>query len=89
MLLPTLNPIVAVTSDDEFHHWALEIYEWLSLVSLESPRILAGDDIDPYLSRYQAPENVSDSGTTCNMVTLSLKGLIPHKCVMHLFNILW
>lgn len=37
---------------DEF---STEIYEWLSLVRLGSPRVAAGDKIDPYLSRYQVP----------------------------------
>ena len=34
----------------EFEH---EIYEWLSLVRLESPRINTSDHVDPYLSRYR------------------------------------
>ncbi|EPE10594.1 ribonuclease p 40kda subunit [Ophiostoma piceae UAMH 11346] len=37
-----------------------ELYEWLSLVRLGSPRVKAGDDIDPYLSRYAVPG--SDAG---------------------------
>ena len=38
-----------------------ELYEWLSLVRLGSPRVKAGDDIDPYLSRYTVPG--SDAGS--------------------------
>lgn len=33
------------------------MYEWLSLVRLQSPRVMAGDNIDPYLSRYQVPDD--------------------------------
>lgn len=35
--------------------FATETYEWLSLIRLQSPRVEAGDSIDPYLSRYQIP----------------------------------
>ncbi|KAK2016719.1 ribonuclease P 40kDa subunit [Colletotrichum eremochloae] len=35
--------------------FATETYEWLSLIRLQSPRVQAGDSIDPYLSRYQVP----------------------------------
>lgn len=34
---------------------AAELYEWISLVRLRSPRVLYNDDINPYLSRYTAP----------------------------------
>lgn len=45
---------------DEYEDFATNIYEWLSLLRLESPRILSGDDIDPYLSRYRAPGDSQD-----------------------------
>lgn len=32
-----------------------ELYEWLSLLRLQSPRTVFSDSIDPYLSRYKAP----------------------------------
>ena len=65
------------TSDykDDFEEWALETYEWLSLVAMESPRILSEDTIDPFLSRYQVPQ--SDSGKAFTMVTLTWTGFIP------------
>lgn len=34
---------------------ATELYEWISLVRLGSPRVLYNDSIDPYLSRYSSP----------------------------------
>jgi ribonucleases P/MRP protein subunit RPP40 len=40
-----------------------ELYEWLSLVRLGSPRIQAADNIDPYLSRYQVPVSSDDDAT--------------------------
>lgn len=34
---------------------ASDLYEWLSMISLDSPRIDRLDKIDPYLSRYELP----------------------------------
>ncbi|KFA63918.1 hypothetical protein S40285_03779 [Stachybotrys chlorohalonatus IBT 40285] len=34
---------------------ATDIYEWLSLIRLDSPRVEVHDKIDPYLSQYSAP----------------------------------
>ncbi|KAJ6782631.1 hypothetical protein PWT90_00184 [Aphanocladium album] len=36
---------------------AADLYEWLSLVRLGSPRVLHNDTIDPYLSRYIVPDS--------------------------------
>lgn len=38
----------------------VELYEWLSLVRLGSPRVAAADRVDPYLSRYQVPAPAAD-----------------------------
>lgn len=37
-----------------------ELFEWLGLVRLGSPRVQAADNIDPYLSRYQVPVSSDD-----------------------------
>lgn len=50
---------------------ATELYEWLSLVRLGSPRAAAKDDIDPYLSRYRAP---GDSEGHMHVCRLSWQG---------------
>ena len=44
--------------------FATDIYEWLSLVRLQSPRVAAGDAIDPYLSRYQVPDEYGNAVDT-------------------------
>ena len=49
-----------------------ELYEWLALVRLGSPRVQAADNIDPYLSRYQVPVSSDDdaaapSGAICTL----------------------
>lgn len=56
--LPELKPPVEFlvpAARDDFETFATEIYEWLSLVRLESPRVNPTDNIDPFLSRYQVP----------------------------------
>ncbi|OIW28797.1 hypothetical protein CONLIGDRAFT_654905 [Coniochaeta ligniaria NRRL 30616] len=61
--LPTLKPdteMVASGDRDMYEEFATELYEWLSLLRLESPRILSSDQIDPYLSRYRAPGDSQD-----------------------------
>lgn len=70
-------------SGDGFEDWALETYEWLSLIAIESPRVCSEDTIDPFLSRYQVPDY--DSGKISRLVTLTWTGLIPNCWVRRLF----
>lgn len=56
--LPTLKPPVEYlvpAAREDFETFATDVYEWLSLVRLESPRVSPTDNIDPFLSRYRAP----------------------------------
>ncbi|KAK5657789.1 hypothetical protein OQA88_2862 [Cercophora sp. LCS_1] len=56
--LPTLKPPVELlvpAAREDFETFATEVYEWLSLVRLGSPRVHPKDEIDPFLSRYQVP----------------------------------
>lgn len=56
LAVPHLQPPRDMSaSSDDFRDMASDLYEWLSLVSLQSPRLEASDDIDPYLSRYTPP----------------------------------
>lgn len=80
---PNLSPPHSSNFDDNFEDWALETYEWLSLVAMESPRIISEDIIDPFLSRYQVPYN--DSGKILDVVTLTWTGFIPSLWIMQLF----
>lgn len=81
--VPNLSPPRSSESDDGFEYWALETYEWLSLVATESPRVCSEDTIDPFLSRYQVPAR--DSEKISNMVTLRWTGLIPTCWVRQIF----
>lgn len=49
-------------SRQDLEDFATDIYEWLSLLRLDSPRVHPGDSVDPFLSRYAipgAPEDLS------------------------------
>lgn len=70
-------------SDEAFEDWALEIYEWLGLVAIGSPRVCSEDAIDPFLSRYQVPD--CGSGKFSSLVTLTWTGLIPNYWVRNFF----
>ncbi|CAK7272339.1 hypothetical protein SEPCBS119000_005072 [Sporothrix epigloea] len=55
----------------------VELYEWLSLVRLGSPRVEAADKIDPYLSRYAVPSpDVGESAASSvkDLCTLRWRG---------------
>lgn len=56
-MAPLTFPSEVIESGDRpgLEDYATETYEWLSLIRLQSPRVAAGDNIDPYLSRYQTP----------------------------------
>ncbi|KAJ8132930.1 hypothetical protein O1611_g700 [Lasiodiplodia mahajangana] len=66
-------------SRSELEAYATDVYEWLSLVRLESPRVKLGDSIDPYLSTYTIPGDSSESseGRLCK---ISWQGFIPPGC---------
>ncbi len=57
---------------DEF---VADLYEWLSLLRLQSPRAEAGDVIDPYLSRYQIPSD-PERRETASICKISWQGLL-------------
>jgi ribonucleases P/MRP protein subunit RPP40 len=67
----------------------IEMYEWLGLAIMKSPRIRSDDDIDPYLSRYQVPEfgqSISnESGLKENIIIMRWHGLIDPDFVVQQF----
>ena len=65
-----IDPIISDTLDAEATY---EVIEWLGLVVLQSPRVLHGDIIDPYLSRYTAPEGSTE---TLSLMTMKWEGLL-------------
>ena len=85
VLLPDLDPADGMNSKGDFEDWALDVYEWLSLVGIQSPRATAGDSIDPYLSRYRIPRLSDDSGPPKNLILLSWSSLLPARWIRSLF----
>ncbi|KAK0643336.1 ribonuclease P 40kDa subunit-domain-containing protein [Cercophora newfieldiana] len=67
--IPLLQPAAEYIESgarDDLESFSTELYEWLSLVRLESPRINPRDDIDPFLCRYHAPDPVTP-GKLCKI----------------------
>ncbi|KAF2761668.1 hypothetical protein EJ05DRAFT_496571 [Pseudovirgaria hyperparasitica] len=77
----TLCPVLPGLRGLEDQGIAAEVYEWLSLVSLASPRLSASDDMDGFLSRYAVPEVDAHVPTSCNLVRLRWRGLITPQYV--------
>ena len=65
---------------------AIEMSEWLSLVSLQSSRIEQDDTIDPYLCRYSRPDG--DPANTGELVLIKWSGFIPAQWLRNMFIIL-
>ena len=83
VLLPALNPFEASKSSEGFEQWALETYEWLGLVSLQSPRVLQSDSLDSYLSRYKVRGD--DSGPNAKvLIGIEWTGFFPVTWVRNL-----
>lgn len=87
VVMPLLRPDPAVMlrpgGQGYFDDFATEIYEWLSLVRLESPRVQPADRIDPYLSRYQVP-GVSEHQHESQVCTIAWQGLMSSSWVCSL-----
>lgn len=77
--VPPLAPppdLIADGGDEELPAFAGEIYEWLSLLRLESPRVSSADSVDPYLSRYRPPGEPGE-WPLARLVTVVWEGLLP------------
>ena len=66
-----------------------QLLEWLGLVLLDSPRVRANDEIDPYLCRYDIPEIQEVQGKHDTAVQtlfhVQWKGLAPSSFVLRMF----
>lgn len=92
--IPELKPTEALSTSreeptidylDDFSDYATELYEWLSLISLESPRITATDQIDPFLSRYTPPAPSSSSPEMHEVVKITWSGFLSSKWIHETF----
>lgn len=74
--LEILSQVRAEPDRARFEMEAIEVYEWLSMIRLESPRIEVRDQIDSYLSRYDSPQG---PGSTTKLDKLSWQGFISPR----------
>lgn len=80
---PSLKPPTEVSSyTEDLQDYAVETYEWLSMIQLGSPRIDPKDKIDSFLSRYTPP---GDSITNCNLVKVTWRGFLSPSWVHKMF----
>ena len=79
-----MNPPTEATSgyDGAFEDFAVEIHEWLSLISLGSPRVDHFDRTDPVLSRYVPP---GESLKKTKLVKIRWQGFLAPSWVHKLF----
>lgn len=85
VIVPKITPSHALNTALDFEDWALGTHEWISLVALESPRILSNDQIDPFLCRH----TISDDKTISSVIKLKWCGLIPGIWIRSIFIELW
>lgn len=77
-LTEVLVPDFPDTISDDDQEGVTELLEWLSLAMLDSPRVRNGDNIDPFLCRYQPPSSkTGEPPKPADLVTLKWHGFIP------------
>ncbi|KXJ91649.1 ribonuclease P 40kDa subunit [Microdochium bolleyi] len=75
-MLKVPTTVLAGSDRLEFDEFSVDVYEWLSLIRLESPRVAAGDNVDPYISSYVPPRATEDAkpGSLCK---ITWQGFMP------------
>jgi ribonuclease P/MRP protein subunit RPP40 len=76
-VVPAISPEILREGDRaRLEIEACELYEWLSLIRLQSPRVSAADSIDDFLARYYTPQQPDGAHEVCK---ISWQGFIgPH-----------
>lgn len=82
--IPPLTPPADIqhTYNEDFDDFAVETHEWLSLISLNSPRINPKDGMDSFLSRYIPP---GGSSTESKLVKITWQGFLRPSWAHGLF----
>jgi len=63
-------------SRPDFEEFAVDIYEWLSLIAIESPRVNDDDQIDRFLSRYAPPDPATTDAETTELIKITWRGFL-------------
>jgi ribonuclease P/MRP protein subunit RPP40 len=61
------------------------VYEWLSLISLGSPRVYLNDQIDPFLSRYVPPPPKLNDCEKLELVKITWEGFMSSRWAHEVF----
>lgn len=85
VLIPSRLSIESLKLEDDIGSCAVDIYEWLGLVALQSPRIYQKDSVDPYLSRYCITQDRTNAEAT-QLITISWKAFVPSVWVRALLQ---
>lgn len=68
--------LVSGAESQELPETLSDVYEWLSLIRLQSPRVSLKDPVDPFISRYRLPTETSEQSST-EICTVTWEGLLP------------
>lgn len=69
--------ISGVESQEQLPESVSAIYEWLSLIRLQSPRVDGRDSVDPFISRYQLPTTEeSEPNCSTQICTVTWEGFL-------------
>ncbi|RIA99709.1 ribonuclease P 40kDa subunit-domain-containing protein [Glomus cerebriforme] len=82
ILIPDLKIIKNISNESQWRLDAIEIYDWIGLVSIQAQRIKSHDQVDPYISVYKPPEPYSDG----NGSFIKCAGFIPSSTIKELFD---
>lgn len=85
--LPRLQPPDGYrdTYEDDFSDFSVEVYEWISLISLGSPRVDPNDKIDPFLSRYAPPTAEDQKLDITQLVKMNWEGFASSSWAHKIF----
>ncbi|CAL5874634.1 uncharacterized protein PFLUO_LOCUS8931 [Penicillium psychrofluorescens] len=88
VLTPQLqgNVLSDSTAEDEIQEKCGSLAEWIAMVQLQSPRVSADDEVDPYLCRYSVPDH--EPAQPSDLVCLKWHGLISSNWAIQLFHTL-
>jgi ribonucleases P/MRP protein subunit RPP40 len=71
--------------EDDFGDFSVEMYEWISLISLGSPRVDPKDRVDPFLSRYTPPSAELHSLKVTDVVKITWNGFTSSPWAYKIF----
>jgi len=85
--IPEFQPPLAydLTERDTFSDFSVTLYEWLSLISLESPRLDVNDNNDTFLSRYTPPSSNQLDSQAKQVIRITWEGFFPASWVYDTF----